>query len=133
MKLRTLGYWLSTCVVVFGLLPGGVADLMHQPGVVAGMARLGYPVYFSTILGSWKVLGALALIAPRLPRLKEWAYAGAFFDFTGAAASHAACVDYGRYGFHILVTLLFAAFTLASWALRPATRRVGNVLGANQY
>jgi hypothetical protein len=51
--------------------------------------HLGYPLYFVTILGFWKVLGAMALLAPRFPRLKEWAYAGTFFEMTGAAASHA--------------------------------------------
>jgi hypothetical protein len=133
MKWKTIVYWLTTSIVAFGLLPGGIADVVHQPGVVAGMALLGYPVYFLTILGCWKVLGGLVLIAPRLPRLKEWAYAGAFFDFTGAAASHAACGDYGTHGFHIIITILFAAFTLASWALRPPSRRLGEVLIKGAY
>ena len=124
MKWKSTVYWVTTGFTAFGLLPGGVADLMHPPGVVAGMALLGYPGYFLTILGIWKVLGGLTLLAPRLPRLKEWAYAGAIFDFTGAAASHAACADYGKYGFHIIVTVLFTAFTLASWALRPPSRRL---------
>jgi uncharacterized membrane protein YphA (DoxX/SURF4 family) len=128
MKYRPIAYWLTTGIVAFGLLPGGLADLMHPPGVVTGMKLLGYPVYFMTILGFWKVLGGLVLLAPRLPRLKEWAYAGAFFDFTGAAASHAACGDYGRYGFHVVITLAFAVFTLASSALRPQSRRLGDVL-----
>jgi hypothetical protein len=121
---KLFAYWFTTAIVVFGLLPGGIMDLIHQPGVVDGMKLLGYPTYFLTILGTWKVLGALVLLAPRLPRLKEWAYAGAFFDFSGAAASHAACADYGKAGFHIIITLLFAVLTLASWATRPRTRRL---------
>jgi hypothetical protein len=119
-------YWAATALTVFGLLPGGIMDLIHQPGLVAGMKLLGYPSYFMTILGTWKVLGSLVLLAPRFPRLKEWAYAGAFFDFTGAAASHAACGDYGKAGFHIIITILFAILTLASWATRPRSRRLGD-------
>ena len=56
---------------------------------------LGYPMYFFAILGFWKVLGAIAILVPRFPRLKEWAYAGIFFDLTGAAASCAAVGGYG--------------------------------------
>jgi len=53
------------------------------------LARLGYPPYLLTIFAVWKLPGALALLVPRprFPRLKEWAYAGAFFNYTGAAAS----------------------------------------------
>ena len=128
MKMKPIAYWLTTCIVAFGLLPGGLMDLKHDPGITAGMSLLGYPGYFMTILGIWKILGGLVVLAPRLPRLKEWAYAGAFFDFTGAAVSHAACKDYGSYGFHLIVTIAFAAFTLASWALRPQSRRIGEIL-----
>ena len=72
-------------------MSGGVAQLARVPGVVDGFVRvLGYPPYFVTILGFWKVAGAIAILVPRFPRLKEWAYAGIFFDLTGAAASSAA-------------------------------------------
>jgi len=75
-----------------------------------------------TILGFWKVLGAIALFTPRFPRLKEWAYAGTFFELTGAVASHAVCGDsVGRFiwpGF-------FAVCAVASWALRPQSRTLG--------
>jgi uncharacterized membrane protein YphA (DoxX/SURF4 family) len=124
MRWKPIAYWVATMVVALALLPGGVAQLAHQRETVAGIVLLGYPAYFATILGFWKVLGGAALLAPRLPRLKEWAYAGAVFDLTGAAASHAACGDYGAYGFHLAVPLLFAGAAVASWALRPASRRV---------
>jgi hypothetical protein len=83
------------------------------------MRALGYPAYFLTILGVWKVLSAPALLAPRLPRLKEWAYAGIFFDLTGAAASHAFSGESPGKIAAPLVLLLIAA---ASWALRPPSR-----------
>ena len=90
---------------------------------VDGMHALGYPTYFLTILGIWKVLGAIAMLVPRFPRLKEWAYAGIFFDLTGAAASWAAVGGPGE-AFHIIAPLIIAGFTVASWTLRPASRIV---------
>jgi uncharacterized membrane protein YphA (DoxX/SURF4 family) len=110
---------------VFSIGSGGVAEIMHLRPNVEGIVLLGYPVYFITIIGIWKVLGAITLLAPRLPRLKEWAYAGIFFNVTGAAASHAAVGDYGIYAFHILVNLFFATLVIASWALRPQSRALG--------
>ena len=89
------------------------------------MPVLGYPLYFFAILGFWKVLGAIAILAPRFPRLKEWAYAGIFFDLTGAAASVAAVGVYGTYAFHIIAPLVIAGLTVASWALRPQSRTIG--------
>src|SRR5262252_7058298 len=86
-------YWTTTVLVALELLVGGASDLSHRREVVAIMEHLGYPLYFVTILGFWKVLGGLTLLAPRLPRLKEWAYAGAIFELTGAAASHTAAGD----------------------------------------
>ena len=72
--------------------------------------------------GVWKVLGGIALLAPRFPRLKEWAYAGAFFDLTGAAASHVVC---GSATWRVVMTVVLAALALISWALRPPSRTLG--------
>jgi hypothetical protein len=91
---------------------------------------LGYPLYFFHILGFWKTLGAIAILVPRFPRLKEWAYAGIFFDLTGAAVSCAAVGDYGAYGFHIIAPLVLAVLTVASWALRPPSRTIGVLMPA---
>lgn len=105
-----------------------MAELAHFPPNVEGIVHvLGYPMYFMTILGLWKVLGAIALLVPRFPRLKEWAYAGIFFNVTGTAASHAAVgdSDYGIYAFHVLVNLFLAVLVVASWALRPQSRALG--------
>jgi uncharacterized membrane protein YphA (DoxX/SURF4 family) len=102
------------------------------PGTVDGFVHiLGYPRYFVTILGFWKVLGAIAILVPRFPRLKEWAYAGIFFDLTGAAASSAAVGGSGGiYAFHILAPLVLAVMAVASWALRPESRTIGSLLPA---
>lgn len=122
MKTKAIGYWLATLLLVFGVLSGGVAELFRLRGNVEGMVHLGYPLYFITIIGFWKVLGSIALLVPGFPRLKEWAYAGIFFNMTDAAASHAAC---GDAAWHVIVTLVFAALALVSWALRPQSRVLG--------
>jgi uncharacterized membrane protein YphA (DoxX/SURF4 family) len=122
MKTKTIGYWVTTAIVAFVLLSGGAAELAHRKETLEGMAHLGYPLYFTMILGFWKLLGGIALLAPRFPRLKEWAYAGAFFDLTGAAVSHAARGDDAG---HLIWPLVFAALVVASWALRPQSRTLG--------
>jgi hypothetical protein len=129
---KTIGYWTTTVILVLALLSGGIAELMHRPETLEGMKKLGYPVYFIVILGFWKVLGSVALLAPGLPRLKEWAYAGIFFNMTGAAVSHVAS---GDAAWHIVVTLGFALLALASWRLRPASRTLGvlPVLGGSAH
>jgi uncharacterized membrane protein YphA (DoxX/SURF4 family) len=120
--MKTTGYWISTIILTFAIASGGAAELARQPETIEGMTRLGYPVYFVTILGIWKELGAIVLLVPRFPRLKEWAYAGIFFDMTGAAVSHAVCRDAT---WHVVVTGAFAIITLISWALRPQDRMIG--------
>lgn len=125
-------YWITTATLALAIGSGGTAELLHlRPNVEGIVGRLGYPLYFLTIIGLWKIAGAVVVLAPRLPRLKEWAYAGIFFKMTGAAASHAAAGDYGVWNFHILVNLDFAGLVLASWALRPPSRILGPRLPAN--
>lgn len=118
---RRIAYWAATAVTAFVFLSGGVADVLQPSFVMEGMTHLGYPAYFVAILGVWKVLGGLAVLAPRLPRLKEWAYAGMAFDLTGAAASHAAVGDPAGKS---AVPLGLLGIVFASWALRPDSRRL---------
>ena len=86
-RYRVIGYWVTTALVVFELALGGVWDILRVPQVRDLIERLGYPQYLLVILGIWKLLGAVASVIPRFPRLKEWAYAGVLFDLTGAVAS----------------------------------------------
>jgi DoxX-like family len=118
---REIAYWVTTALVVFALGSGGAADVARIPAVIEGMTHLGYPVYFCVILGTWKVLGAVALLLPGTPRLKEWAYAGAVFDFTGAAASH---LSMGDDASKLVAPIVLTLLTVASWALRPTSRRL---------
>jgi hypothetical protein len=122
MKFRTAGYWTTTTLIALAFLSGGVVYLAGVEAAAAGLAQLGYPPYLISILGVWKVLGALAILAPRLPRLKEWAYAGIAFDLTGAVASHAAVGDPAQ---KLIAPVVLLGITAASWALRPPSRKLG--------
>lgn len=125
-KTKSILYWTMTGLVAFFIGGGGIAQVMQYLGNPRGVVPLlGYPMYFFAILGFWKVLGAIAILVPRFPRLKEWAYAGIFFDLTGAAASCAWVRGYGAYGFHVIAPLIIAGFCMTSWALRPPSRTVG--------
>lgn len=124
MNARTAAYWTTTSILCLSFLSGGVAWLAHLEAPAKGLAELGYPVYLLTLLGTWKVLGALALLAPGLPRVKEWAYAGIVFNLTGAAFSHAAS---GGPAGRVAVPLVLTALAVASWALRPASRVLGTL------
>jgi uncharacterized membrane protein YphA (DoxX/SURF4 family) len=126
MKSRRLGYWFATGALAFVFALGGLMDATHAAPVVATLKVLGYPAYVATILGVWKLLGAAALLAPRLPRLKEWAYAGIVFDLTGAAFSHAVAGDAAD---KIAIPLVLLAIAFASWALRPESRKLPSALG----
>lgn len=125
MRGKKIAYWVTTVILAFVLLSGGAAQLTRQPQNVEGMLHLGYPAYFLVILGAWKILGGIAILVPRFPRLKEWAYAGAVFDLTGAAISHAVRSDSTA---HVIGPLLFAACALVSWASRPSSRILGTIL-----
>lgn len=119
VKMEKIGYWAATGLVALAFAFGGALDLARTPEVEAGMTRLGYPVYVATLLGFWKVLGAIAIVVPRFPRLKEWAYAGMVFDLTGAAASHAAVGDPAT---NVVVPLVLLLLVAGSWALRTEGR-----------
>lgn len=119
-RIRTIAYWVTTVIIAAELAVGGVWDILRTDYVREVLEQqLSYPPYFAVIIGVWKVPGAVALLVPRFPRLKEWAYAGAVFTYTGAAASHLAVGD----GAGALGPIGFAVIAFASWALRPPARR----------
>jgi uncharacterized membrane protein YphA (DoxX/SURF4 family) len=122
---QIIAYWVTTALVASELAIGGVWDILRVPKVSDLIERLGYPQYFLIILGIWKLLGAIALVIPRFPRLKEWAYAGVLFDLSGAVASLFATglISVGTAAYPILMI----GVAIASWALRPASRRIGAV------
>jgi hypothetical protein len=121
VKTTKIGYWAATGLVALGFAFGGLADLSRSPDVVAGLAHLGYPIYFAALLGVWKVLGAVAIVVPRFPRLKEWAYAGMFFDLSGALVSHASVGDPAS---RLVAPVVLLALLVTSWSLREESRKL---------
>jgi hypothetical protein len=120
-RIRPIAFWGSTLVIVFELAAGSVWNLLTIEWVEVQLNHLGYPHFFAYILGGWQAGAAVAIIAPGLPLIKEWAYAGAFFLWSGAVASHLSVGD----GIETwLVPLMFTMCAIASWALRPADRRL---------
>ena len=117
-KAATTAYWIMTLLLCAELLTGGTWDLLRTSYVVGIMNRLGYPLYVLTIIGSWKILAVPALLAAGLPRLKEWAYAGIFFDMSGAVISHAVRGESSA----VIAPLLVAMLAMVSWKLRPQSR-----------
>jgi|SRR5579872_1354409 len=120
-RARLVVYWIVTALIAFEMALGGTWDLLRTPLVRAIADHIHFPLYMLTILGIWKVAGAIAILVPRFPLLKEWAYAGAFFVYSGAVASHLLIGDGPD---HWAAPALFAAMVVASWWLRPPNRRL---------
>src|SRR5215468_3060668 len=80
MRVKVIAGWSVTVLLVLAVVSGGVAELVHRPDNVAGIVHLGYPEYLATLLGAGKLLGAVAIVTPGFPVLREWAYAGVFFN-----------------------------------------------------
>lgn len=120
-KGRKIGYWVATALTAFAIGAGGVFDAMAPPEVVALIEALGYPAYVLHLIGVLKVLGAITILIPKFPRLKEWAYAGITIDLVGASYSHAANGDAIK---DVITPLVILVIALASWWLRPADRKL---------
>jgi hypothetical protein len=119
-RIRTIVFWATTFIVVFELTAGSVWNLTTIEWIEVQFHHLGYPKYLAYILGAWQAGAAVVIIAPRLALMKEWAYAGSIFLWSGAVASHLAAGD-GAESWR--VPLIFATCAIASWMLRPADRR----------
>jgi uncharacterized membrane protein YphA (DoxX/SURF4 family) len=115
MKATKAIYWTSTILFALVFALTGTLYLIHNPQMVAKLAALGYPPYMLAILGTAKILGAIALVVPRFPRLKEWAYAGFVFDFLGAIWSHVAVQGVGRSAAVVLVPLALVTVSYVSY------------------
>jgi hypothetical protein len=119
-KAKKIAYWVSTGLVAF-CMTGGFFELLNLDITNAGITRLGYPSYIIPFLGLAKILAIVAILWPGFPRLKEWAYAGIVFNMIGATVSHLA-LDDGPVIFVTTTTII--ALTMASWSLRPPSRRL---------
>lgn len=119
-KRNKIIYWIATGWLALGMLSTGVVQLVKTKEEAELMTHLGYPLYFLTILGIWKILGVIAVLIPEFPLLKEWAYAGFFFAMSGAIISHLAMDDAAKEYFG---PVLLLALTIVSWYFRPASRK----------
>jgi len=120
-KRKLIWYWIITVVLSFCIFSGGLAQAMQVKGVLEGFKPLGYPTYFISLIGVWKMLGIIAILIPNFKLLKEWAYAGIFFVMSGAVISHIAS---SNVSIQIIAPVVLAVFTVLSWYLRPADRRI---------
>jgi hypothetical protein len=120
-KRNKIIYWIATVWLALAMIASGVQQLFNIGGFVDIMAHLGYPLYFSPILGVWKVSGIVALLIPKFPLLKEWAYAGFFFAMSGAIISHIALGDQIN---EIFPALFLLILTVVSWYFRPSDRKI---------
>lgn len=114
-------YWVATLWLALGMLSTGIVQLINMEEEVDMMTHLGYPAYLLTLLGVWKVLGVLAVLVPKYPLVKEWAYAGFFFLMTGAMYTHFAV---GDKAVKYIGPSLLLVLTIVSWHFRPANRKL---------
>jgi uncharacterized membrane protein len=124
-KAKKIIYWVATGLLAIGMLQSGIFAVMRSKQWVDLVTGLGYPVYFLTILGVWKILGVIAILVPKFKLLKEWAYAGFFFAMTGAFISHLAVGDHDIKG--LMGPAFQALFVIVSWYFRPADRKIVEV------
>lgn len=119
-KAKKIAYWIFTLWLVLGAVSTGIVQVMKIKSETDYILELGYPAYILTLLGVWKLVGAVAILIPGFPVIKEWAYAGFFFTMTGALYSHLAA---GSGAGKLFPPILFLALIALSWILRPAERR----------
>lgn len=117
-------YWIATLWLSLGMASTGIVQLIHMKEEADMMAHLGYPLYFLTLLGIWKLLGVVAVLVPKFPLVKEWAYAGFFFSMSGAVFSHVAAGDAAM---ELFGPILLLVLTFVSWYFRPASRKLTTV------
>lgn len=125
-KAGKIVYWISTLWLALGMVSTGIGQLLKLQGQggVDMITHLGYPVYILSLLAVWKFLGVIAVLIPKFPLLKEWAYAGFFFIMSGAIFSHIAS---GDPVVELFPGLLLLVLTVVSWYFRSADRKIVSV------
>ena len=123
-KRNKIIYWIATIWLALGMLSTGLVQFLKAKegqGGVDMITHLGYPVYLLTLLATWKIFGVVAILIPKFPLLKEWAYAGFFFIMSGAIFSHIAAGDPMK---ELFPSLLLLVLTVVSWYFRPLDRKI---------
>ncbi|HYV45049.1 MAG TPA: DoxX family protein [Myxococcaceae bacterium] len=125
MKGKVVGYWIATALTAVLMGWGGVMDFLNWPTAQEIMKHLGYPNYVAPMLGAWKILGTIVILAPGLTRVKEWAYAGIVIDLIGAGVSHMMTGDGpDKWALPFVFVLIVAASSI----LRPPSRVFGQIM-----
>lgn len=119
-KKNKIIYWVATLWLALGMTATGIVQLIQMKEEAEMIQRLGYPLYFLILLGVWKILGVIAILIPKFPLLKEWAYAGFFFAMSGAVFSHLYCGDSAK---ELFGPVLLIVLTVVSWYFRPTSRK----------
>lgn len=120
-KTKKITYWVSTIFLSFGMLAGGIQQMLQIGGYNEIITQLGYPLYLLSILGTWKILGVVAILIPKKALLKEWSYAGFFFAMSGATISHLAV---GQSITEAMPSIILLLVTITSWYFRPNDRKI---------
>lgn len=120
-KKNKIIYWTSTIFLSFGMLAGGIQQMLQIGGYNEIITQLGYPLYLLSILGTWKILGVIAILIPKKPLLKEWAYVGFLFAMSGATISHIAI---GQPITEAMPSIILLLVTVTSWYFRPNDRKI---------
>src|SRR5690554_5326411 len=126
LKRNKIIYWAATIWMAVAFLIGGVAQLARVEQAVNSLDNLGFPHYFLSILGVWKILGVIAILLPKTPLLKEWAYAGFFFVITGAIITH---ITMGDPAIEIATRVFLLIIIIVSWFYRPQDKKINLVTG----
>jgi len=113
-------YWIATIWLALGMTSTAIVQIIKMPEEVDMMTALGYPLYILMIIGVWKILGVIAILIPKFPLIKEWAYAGFFFVMSGAIISHLVVGDKAK---TIFGPLLLIVLTVTSWYFRPPSKK----------
>ncbi len=119
-KSHKIIYWIATIWLALAMVASGVQQVFQMKSFADIVLPLGYPMYFLTILGVWKILGAIVILLPRLPLIKEWAYAGFFFAMSGAVVSHLVMGNFAE----AMPSIILAIMVMISWYFRPVEKKL---------
>lgn len=114
-------YWIATVWLSLGMASTGIVQIIKLEEEANKMQAIGIPMYFLTIIGVWKLLGVIAVLVPKFPLVKEWAYAGFFFVASGALFTHLAV---GHEPAELFGPSLLIILTIVSWYFRPADKKL---------
>jgi hypothetical protein len=120
-KKNKIIYWVATLWLALGMVSTGIVQIIKMEEEVTNFTRLGFPLYLMAMMGIWKIAGVFAVLAPKLPLLKEWAYAGFFFAMSGAVYAHLVVGDGAQ---AVFGPALLLVLTVVSWYFRPADRKI---------